>query len=95
MDFFGERIDLTFEKKAFYKTNFGAIVSIFCFTLMAGFFATRTAKLAADSEPFFSSTSQTQRDAVDLWKLGFMFAISVIPTRIGSVEAYRVRWSDQ
>ena len=85
LDFFGERIDLTFQKKPYFQTNLGAIVSIICFALMAGFFAVRTGKLASDSEPFFSSTSQRQTEEIDLWKLGFMFAISDIPKEIGTV----------
>ena len=73
----------------------GAIVSILCFTLMAGVFATRTAKLASDSEPFFSSTSQRQTEAIDLWWLGFMFAISDIPPEVGIVNAHKVSWSSK
>ena len=62
---------------------------------MAGFFATRTAKLTSDSEPFFSSTSQRQTEAIDLWQLGFMFAISDVPPEVGTVKAYKVSWSAQ
>ena len=57
LDFFGERIDLTFQKKPYFQTNLGAFVSLICMCLIAGFLAVRTTKLASDSEPFFSSTS--------------------------------------
>ena len=62
---------------------------------MAAFLAVRTAKLASDSEPFFSSTSQRQTEAVDLWELGFMFAISEISPEIGTIEAYQVTWASR
>ena len=85
LDIFGERIDLTFEKKSYFQTNLGAAVSIFCLALMAGFLVVRTAKLASDEEPFFSSISLKQTEAIDLWKLGFMFAIQSIPREIGTI----------
>ena len=60
---------------------------------MAGFFTVRTGKLASDEEPFFSSTSQRQTEEIDLWDLGFMFAISEIPKEIGTVQAQKISWS--
>ena len=59
---------------------------------MFGFFAVRTAKLISDEDPVFSSAQQFQGYEIDLWKMGFMFAVTQIAPEIGTIEAYQATW---
>ena len=74
LDFFGKKVEFTFQKKPAFQTHLGATVSIFCFLLMLAFFLVRTAKLVTEEEPLVMKSTLAQSD-IDLWSLGFMFAV--------------------
>ena len=64
---------------------------------MISFFITfmmiRTIKLASGDDPFFSMTLlPSDNEAIDLWKLDFMFAIEDLDPRVGRIEANHVVW---
>ena len=84
LDFFGKKVEFTFQKKPAFQTHLGAIVSIFCFLLMLAFFLVRTSKLVTEEEPLVSMATLAQSD-IDLWSLGFMFAVENVPASIGTV----------
>ena len=92
IDFFGERVEFTFKKSPVFQTNLGASISILCFILMMMFLTLRTMKLIDDKEPFFSSTTFYSDQMIDLWELGFTFAIENIDPTFGSVYAYHTKW---
>ena len=56
--------------------------------------AVQTSKLMTKDDPFFSSITQVlETQIVDLWKLGFMFAVEDIDPRIGRLELDYTTWS--
>ena len=59
---------------------------------MIAFFTVRTLKLVTASGPVFSSTYSAQTEMIDLWELGFMFAIEDIDPKIGRIEAELFTW---
>ena len=85
LDFFGERVQFTFQKSPYFQTNIGAVFSIVCMILMFSFLTIRTMKLAHGIDPFFSSTSLTQENEIDLLDLGLAFAIENVDPSVGTV----------
>ena len=49
-------------------------------------------KLAHGIDPFFSSTSLTQENEIDLLDLGLAFAIENVDPSVGTVFAYHSDW---
>ena len=94
LDAYGEPVSFTFENKSKYQTVLGSIITILCATLFFSFFVVQTNKMIAQDDPFFSMTTVALEDqVVDLWQLGFMFAVEDIDPRIGRLEAEYTRWS--
>ena len=63
---------------------------------MLSFMLVRTSKLISAEDPFFSMTTQVREDTtnpIDLWKLGFMFAVEQVEPRIGRIEVNYQSWS--
>ena len=60
--------------------------------LMFSFLAIRTEKLANGTDPFFSSTTLSQDNEIDLLELGFAFAIENIDPSIGTIFAFHSDW---
>ena len=58
---------------------------------MIAFLLVRTSKLVTEEEPLVSMATLAQSD-IDLWGLGFMFAVENVPASIGIVEVYHVVW---
>ena len=88
MDSYGEPVQFTFNNKSKYQTSLGAIITIFCATLMLSFMVVQTNKIISRDDPFFSMTTVVlESQKVDLWELGFMFAIENINPRIGRISA--------
>ena len=62
--------------------------------MMASFFAVRTQKLISMEDPFFSMTPMVRStDAIDLWKLGFMFAAESLDPKVGVLDVSFVQRS--
>ena len=56
--------------------------------LMLSFTVVRTLKLVSKDDPFFSMLAMAADEVeVDLWDLGFMFAIDNLDPRVGRVSA--------
>ena len=49
-------------------------------------------KLFDDLDPFFSSTTKVQEERIDLFELGFMFAVADIDPTVGTYYAYHAVW---
>ena len=49
-------------------------------------------KLNDDQDPFFSSTIIQSDEKIDLWELGFTFAIENIDASLGTIYAQHVTW---
>ena len=65
------------------------MITIACAIMMLIFMFIRTSKLISESDPFFTMTTQALEDSndfIDLWELGFMFAVEKIDPRIGRIE---------
>ena len=63
--------------------------------MMLIFMVERTNKLISANDPFFSMTTlalEELNDPIDLWELGFMFAIEDIDPRIGRIEVTHRSW---
>ena len=88
LDIYGENVALTFEKKPVFQTYLGGFVSIFSMILILLFTTISATKLFGHLEPFFSSTTKVKDvdNPIDLWKLGFMFAIDTIDPKVGTIE---------
>ena len=59
---------------------------------MSMFLMLRTMKLIDDQDPFFSSTIIQSDEKIDLWELGYTFAIENIDPSLGTVYAEHVTW---
>lgn len=62
IDFYGEKVEFTFNKKTYFQTYLGGIVSIFALVLMIMFLVVSTIKLLGQQDPFFSSTTEVQTE---------------------------------
>jgi len=61
--------------------------------MMLAFVTLRTIKMAtAKADPMFASTILVEEGSMDLWQLGFMFAIEQVPASVGQIQAYHVTW---
>jgi len=88
LDLFGEKINLTFKQEKDFKTTFGAIISLICSIALIAFLVVQTQKLISKEDPFFSMTTSSKvTDTIDLWELGFIFAIENIDPKVGRIEA--------
>ncbi len=67
-------------------------MSLVCIVLMIAFVSVRTLKLVSKNDPFFMSTDEIEDNLIDLWDLGFMFAIQDVSPQVGKVEAYHISW---
>ena len=94
-DIFGEPIHFTLNKERHFKTTWGTIVSTVCIVLLTMFFVMRTIKLFSKEDPFFSMTTlENAPETLDLWSLGFSFAVESIDPRVGRVSATLNTWND-
>ena len=51
----------------------------------------RTSKLISMDDPFFSMTTMVGENSyIDLWQLGFMFAVEDVDPRLGRIEVQYV-----
>ena len=93
-DIFGESISFTFEGNDRFRTKFGSIVSLICISTLLVFWMVRTLKFINKDDPFFSMIEVPQADTetVNLWELGFMFAVQDLPPSIGTIEMNYVNW---
>ncbi len=78
-DLFGERVQFTFENKRTFTTKMGGCISLISIFAMLVFITLRTLKLVTKNDPIVMSTDQIESNAIDLWDLGFMFAIEDVP----------------
>ena len=61
---------------------------------MLSFFLSRTHKLYSKEDPFFSMTpvaKEMKGIPIDLYKLGFMFAVENVDPKVGRIEVEFVR----
>ena len=91
-DRFGQSVEFTFPGERQYKTSIGALVSLVCISLMIAFVAQRTSKLISRDDPFVTMTSSSNDDSlVALGQQRFMFAISDIDPKLGTIEAHYIK----
>ena len=86
IDCFAQPIYLNFKGKTHYKTYIGATVSLICISVVAIIFAIKTVDLVSkvgDEKTMIEAESKYE--LLDLYKLGFMFAIEKIDPRRGKV----------
>ena len=57
IDFYGEKVEFTFENKTHFQTHLGGIVSIVAFVLMMTFLGVSTIRLLGQLDPYFASTN--------------------------------------
>ena len=95
-DLFGQPVELTFQDQKKYNSVCGTVVSIFCLILMTAMIAARTQKITTGSDPFFSMSEISKGDlAIDMWELGFMFAVEKLDPAAGSLQvAYETMGKD-
>ena len=61
--------------------------------MLLSFIAVRTQKLISKNDPFFSMTpAAKENQSLDLWLLGFMFAIKDVDPRIGHIDVDYYSW---
>ena len=57
------------------------------------FFIVRTKKFFSKEDEFFSMTTMAlQKSEIDLWELGFVFAVQNVPEEIGRVKVEYIEW---
>ena len=64
-----------------------------CLILTIVFTTVRTMKLFDDQDPFFSSTTKVNYDQIDLFELGFTFAVGDIDPTVGTWFALHAVWN--
>lgn len=70
------------------------MITIGCTTLMLAFLVMQTSKLISKDDPFFSMTTVVlDWQQIDLWSLGFMFAIEDIDPRVGRINVKQTSWT--
>lgn len=75
-DIYGQRVSLTFQKKASFSTCFGSFLTLVTMSLMISFTVQRCMKLVSKSDPFFTMLSlAADDDYVDVGNLKYMFAV--------------------
>ena len=88
-------MQLTFNSQPTFRTTVGATISLLCGTLFLTFFVIQTMKIKGREEPFFSMTSMAAEEkALDLWELGFMFAVEQPDPRVGHIDVKSVSWNE-
>ena len=96
MDAYGSPVELTFQNKSKYQTSLGATITLLLYFALLSFVGQRTMKLISASDPFFSMTRQANDDSqgpIDLWALGFMFAVEKIDPRYGRIAVNHRQWN--
>ena len=56
------------------------------------FVAVRTVTLVTRTDPLYMSIIEIEENMIDLWQLGFMFAIQDVPPQVGKLQAFHVSW---
>ena len=84
-------MNFTFEGKTYFQTYLGGCASIFAFVLMLTFLGVSTGKLVGHLDPFFSSSIEVMdpSEEINLWEMGFMFAVEKIDPSVGTIMAFR------
>ena len=86
-------MQFTFQSKTRFTTWIGSTISCVMISFFITFLVIRTIKLASGDDPFFSMTLlPSENEAIDLWKLDFMFAIEDLDPRVGQIQASHVVW---
>ena len=96
VDVYGKPVGFTFKDKSKYQTTLGAGITIVCAAMMLSFLIVCTNKLISAEDPFFSMTTRAREDAsipIDVWALGFMFAVQDIDPRFGRVQVLNHSWN--
>ena len=96
MDAYGSPVELTFQNKSKYQTSLGATITLLLYFALLSFVGQRTMKLISANDPFFSMTRQANdasQGPIDLWALGFMFAVENIDPRYGRITVTYHQWN--
>ena len=76
VDIFGANVEFTFKGRRNFTTVVGALITSIMYALFISFLVVRTMKLVSAEDPFLSTmTTEAEEGAVDLWELGFYFAV--------------------
>ena len=93
-DIFGRPVSLTYQGETEYRTVFGSVVTLICYSIMAFFIYLRTTLLVQFDEPFFSMVAEDQPETEGFSLVGqtdgknydFNFAIEQPSTSIGTLK---------
>ena len=89
LDIFGANVEFTFKGKRNFTTIVGALITSLMFAVFLSFMTVRTLKLFSKDDPFLSTMTMDAEDkAINLWDLGFYFAIEQIDPRVGYIEVW-------
>ena len=70
-----------------YTTSIGTIVSLMSIVTFVLVGLTRTRKLFRGDDPFFAMAIEPyEDDIIDLWSLGFMFAVENVDPKVGRLD---------
>ena len=75
-DAFGQSVGFTFKQSTLFKTRIGGVTTIICAIIFLCMFAIKTLELLGRTEPFlFMLDGEATEEPIDLYGLGYMFAI--------------------
>ena len=92
-DSFAKTVQFTFKGRSKYSTKVGGVVSLICYALFSTVFLMKTIALIGKFDPdLFMIESESNYAGLDLYELGFMFAIEKFDKRIGRIETTLDKW---
>ena len=78
---------MTYQREEVFTTSIGLIVSLMSLAFLGLVAYTRTVKLLTGEDPLFQMAIEPYESAtIDLWELGFMFAVENMDPKVGRVE---------
>ena len=84
---FGNSVQFAFKGRSKVFSVAGILISCLVMILFTIFLVVRTIKLVNKIDPILMKSVMNEPDVViDLWDLGYFFAVSVVDPRIGTVK---------
>ena len=92
-DIYGQNVEFTFQKQAKFKTCAGKFFTLITVIILMTFGVIRLLKLVVNNDPLVSMVEMDSMDTeVDLFDLGYMFAIQAPDPKAGRIIANQVAW---
>ena len=93
VDLFGSSVNFGIRGKKKMTSQAGIVISLLAMILFASFFIVRTIKLLESDDPVIQHTVvNNEGEEIDLWKLGYFFAITEIDPRIATLKVTHTSW---